>query len=80
MPTDDEDTIRMMRRLAAYAGVCHVRSHDGSSYTADVQVSESIRQDSGHMIIEFSLSITRVDAESYDGMTKDAWEEANGVE
>lgn len=80
VPTDDEDTIRMMRRLAAYAGVCHVRSHDGSSYTADVQVSESIRQDSGHMIIEFSLAITRVDAESYDGMTKDAWEEANGVE
>lgn len=79
MTTDDMDTIEEMRRLAVYAGICHVRTPDGSSYAADVQVSEAQKQDSGHNIIEFSLTITRVDVETLDGMTYAEWQETGGV-
>ena len=68
--TDDPETISAMRRLADYPGICHVRTVDGSSYPADVQVSE----DRGNSkIVSFRLSITRVDSEGYEGMTEDEW-------
>ena len=76
----DPDTIEMMRRLAVHAGICHVRTKDGSSYAADVQVSESYAQDTAHKIITFNLSITRVDSEGYDGMTLTEWEQTHAVE
>lgn len=72
--SDDDDMIEAMRRLAVYTGICHVRTKDGSSYAADVQVSETQKQDKGHRIVEFTLSITRVDTEGYDGMTLAEWE------
>lgn len=71
----DAETIEAMRRLAAYAGICHVRTKDGSSYAADVQVTETHSQDTAHRLISFELSITRVDAEDYEGMTYAAWSE-----
>lgn len=71
----DQDTIEAMRRLATYSGICHVRTKDGSSYAADVQVTESYRQDTSHKVVEFSLSVTRVDPETYDGMTYADWME-----
>lgn len=77
--TDDIETIEAMRRLAVYPGICHVRTKDGSSYAADVQVSESHKQSNGHRIVEFSLSITRVDAEVYDGLTLAEWQQTGGV-
>lgn len=67
---DDNFTIQMLRRLAVYAGVCHVRTPEGSSFAADVQVSESRKPG---RIVAFTLSITRVDAEGLDGMTYDEW-------
>ena len=73
---NDLETITAMRRLAAYAGICHVRTKDGSSYAADVQVSESRKQSTAHGLAEFSLSITRVDPEGYDGLTYDEWIES----
>lgn len=76
----DQKTIRAMRRLAVYAGVCHVRTKDGSSFAADVQVSESSNHDKYGTIASFSLSITRVDQEQLDGMTAEAWDELNGGE
>ena len=77
--TDDIETIEAMRRLAVYPGICHVRTKDGSSYAADVQVSESHKQGNGHRVVEFSLSITRVDAEVYDGLTLAEWQQTGGV-
>ena len=69
--TDDPETIAGLRRLADYPGICHVRTVDGSSYPADVQVSE----DRGNSkIVSFRLSITRVDSEGYEGMTEDEWD------
>lgn len=76
---EDTDTIEAMRRLATYAGICHVRTRDGSSYAADVQVSESYAQDSAHKVVTFNLSITRVDSDGYDGMTLAEWEAVNGL-
>lgn len=78
--TDDPQTIEAMRRLATYTGICHVRTKDGSSYAADVQVSESYSQDSAHKLVSFSLAITRVDPEGYDGMTLEEWEDIHGEE
>ena len=75
---NDLETITAMRRLAAYAGICHVRTKDGSNYAADVQVSESRKQSTAHGLAEFSLSITRVDPEGYDGLTYDEWIESGG--
>lgn len=66
--------IRLMRRLAVYAGICHVRTHDGSNYVADVQVSEQYDHDEQRKIAKFSLNITRVDAEELDGMTLADWQ------
>lgn len=76
--TDDVETIEEMRRLAVYPGVCHVRTKDGSSYAADVQVSESYSQDTAHKIVAFTLTITRVDPEGYEGMTLAEWQETEG--
>ena len=74
---DDTDTIEAFRRLAVYAGICHVRTKDGSSYPADVQVSESYSQDNAHKIVAFELAITRVDTEDFDGMALAEWEQTN---
>ena len=71
--TQDQETIQNLRRLADYPGICHVRTRDGSSYAADVQVSEA--RDMGKDVIrsEFTLTITRVDPEGFDGMTYADW-------
>ena len=68
------EDIRLMRRLAVYAGLCHVRTHDGSNYTADVQVSEQYDHDKQRKVASFSLNITRVDAQELDGMTLLDWQ------
>ena len=77
---DNEDLIETMRRLAAYPGVCHVRTKDGSSYPADVQVSENYVYAQGVRRSEFSLSITKVDQEVLDGMTLQEWEDLKPIE
>lgn len=71
----DAEQIRMMRELAVYTGVCHVRTTDGSSYTADVQVSEDRDHDDYGKLASFSLTVTRVDAETLDGLTYQQWAE-----
>lgn len=73
----DDDTVQTMRRLADYTGICHVRTPDGSSFAADVQVSESW-QYSREGIPSFNLTITRVDSEGFDGMTLSEWQEIMG--
>lgn len=77
---ENADDIAKMRRLAAFPGICHVRTPDGSSFAANVQVSESRNRDTAGKVVEFSLTITRVDSEGYDGMELAEWEDENGVE
>lgn len=71
---NDPETIEKVRALATYAGICHVRSKDGSSYAADVQVSDEQSYDTAGKVYEFTLSITKVDTEGADGMTLSEWE------
>ena len=70
----DQETIEAMRRLAVYPGICHVRTKDGSSYAANVEVSESYTVQNGHKLASFSLSITRVDPSGYEAVTLSEWE------
>ena len=71
-PEEDEQ-IRIMRKLASYPGLCHVRTPDGSSFAADIQVSEDSSYASTGRVVNFSLAITRVDPEGLEGMTYDDW-------
>ena len=71
----DADEIEAMRRLAAYPNICHVRTPDGSSFAADVQVSEERPRTSGKYIANYSLTITRVDSQMLDGMTLEQYED-----
>lgn len=64
----EEDTIKALRRLAVYHGLCNVRTLDGSSFHANVDVTESNSHERYGMISEFSLTVTRVDSEGYDGV------------
>lgn len=74
--TYDQDTIRQLRRLAEYNGICHVRTLDGSSYSCDIQVSESRASDKLNVISSFSFDITRIDSQEYDGVTYEQWSES----
>jgi len=77
---ENDDIIEAMRRLAVFPGICHVRTKEGSSYAADIQVSEDISQDDAHKIVIFSLAVTRVDADELDGMTLEDWERTHPEE
>lgn len=69
----DSDTIKAMRRLAEYPGICHIRTKDGSSFAADIQVKEGIKYSEAHKLASYSLSIMRVDPEKLDGVTYQEW-------
>lgn len=70
----DQEMLKNVRRLAEHSGICHVRTADGSSYAADVQVSEDRVHDDREMLVNYSLSITRVNSQGFDGMTLESWE------
>lgn len=71
--SDDPEQVQAMRRLADYAGICHVRTPEGSSFAADVQVSENVSFDKAGDLASFSLSITKVAPETLDGIPYDQW-------
>jgi len=64
----EPDTVKALRRLAEFAGICNVRTADGSSYHANVDVSETKNHERHGMINEFSLTITRVEGQGYDAI------------
>lgn len=65
----DINKIASMRRLAAYTGICHVRTPDGSSYAADIQVQEDREAKYHEKIAKFTLKVIRIDPEREEGMT-----------
>ena len=68
----DDATIRAVRELADYHGICHIRTPEGSSYNANVDVAESVAYSTGGKV-SYTLTATRVDPEELDGMTYDEW-------
>lgn len=74
------DLIETMRRLATWTGICHVRTKDGSSYAANVEVGDKFNYASGVRTTDYSLKITRVEPESYDGITLAEWEKTEESE
>ena len=77
IPGRDDDVIEAVRRLADNAGICHVRTKDGSSYAADIQVSEKYNYASGLKTYEYTMAITRVEPEELDGMTLADWQDVH---
>ena len=69
----DQDMIKDIRRLAEYAGICHVRTTDGSSYSADIQVSTKRSYSDLQMRDSYSFEVSRVDSQGLDGMTYAEW-------
>lgn len=67
------ELLEAMRRLATYPGICHVRTPDGSSYAANIDVGEDREEKMINKIASFSLDITRVDTAGFDGMTYSEW-------
>ena len=74
----DIDTQLSMRNLAGYAGIAHIRTPDGSSVTADIQVRESMSYQNKR--VSYSLAIKVVDPEGLDGMTYEEWQGMNPAE
>ena len=72
----DEDQVEDWRRLARHEGICHIRTVDGSSFNANIQVKENRPSGNRGVYTEFSLSFTKVDPEDYDGLTYQEWSEA----
>lgn len=62
----DDQRREIIRDLAAWNGICHVRTPDGSSYSANVQVSEAMSYSS--RATNFTFNITRVDPEGYEAI------------
>lgn len=62
----DDARIATIRDLAAWSGICHVRTPDGSSYSANVQVSQM--ESYSTRAVSYTFSFTRVDPEGYEGI------------
>lgn len=69
----DPTKVSLMRALASYAGICHVRMPDGSSFTANVNVKDDREEKWTRRLSKVSLDISACDAEGFDGMTYDEW-------
>lgn len=65
----NDNRIALIRDLADWNGICHVRTPDGSSYSANVEVSESSSY--SNKARNFTLSINRVDPEGYEGIAEE---------
>ena len=74
---DDLDRQLSMRDLAGYAGVAHIRTPDGSSLTADIQISESQSYDTKK--VSYSLTIKAIDPQNPVGVTLAEWNDAHPI-
>lgn len=70
----DQDTYRTLRSLGDFAGICHVRTTDGSNFTANVNVQSGSTYNSPGHPESVTLTITKVDNPREDGMTLAEWQ------
>lgn len=71
---NDPNLMYMVRLLADYAGVCHVRTPDGSNFYANVDVQDDREEKWVRRLSQVTLSITKVDSpEEDDGVLASDW-------
>ena len=70
---EEQDTIDRLRRLATYPGICHVRTFDGSSFSANIDVTENRNAKKYNQVATFTLSVKRIEPEDYDGELYSDW-------
>lgn len=71
--TEDPETIRAIKRLANYPGLCHIRTPEGSSFAGNIQVDDAMSYTGAGKIYNFNLNITKIDTHEADGLTYDEW-------
>lgn len=71
--SEDIDTISALRKLAEYRGVCHIRTPEGSSFDADIQVRESREEKMVNKKATFDLTVSRIEPTGLDGMLYEEW-------
>ena len=69
----EPENIEGSRRLAVFPGICHVRTPDGSSFAANIDVKDDREEKWTTRLSKISLDISRCDPEGYDGMTYTEW-------
>lgn len=70
----DGDNIRLIRKLAVYPGICHIRTPDGSSFSANVDVNEDREEKWTRRIAKVSLDIIRCESEGSEALTYEDWQ------
>lgn len=68
----DDPEVALMRELADYTGLCHIRTPEGSSYSCNIDVSEN-KAHTNWDIVTYTLSVTRIDPEALDGLLYEEW-------
>lgn len=71
----DLDRQLAVRDLADYAGAAHIRTPDGSSFSCDIQVRETI--DMKTRRVSYTLTVKAIDPEAPAGMTLEEWQDAH---
>ena len=74
----DIDKQIAIRGLAGYAGIAHIRTPDGSSVAANIEVREQASYDSRK--VSYTLTINVIDPDQPEGMTYAEWQSANPAE
>lgn len=69
----DSDIMRLIRELAVYPDICHVRLPDGSSFTANVEVKDDREEKWTRRLSKISLNITYCESQGFEGMTYEEW-------
>lgn len=58
----EEETVYGIRMLADYAGVCHIRTPEGSNFYGDIQVKDDREEKMVNRLQKVSLSYTKIDS------------------
>lgn len=74
VPIIETETVDAMRALEEYVGRCHIRTYDGRSFTCDVQVSEDNPHDNAGLVVNFSMTVTKIDPVELDGVKLKDWQ------
>lgn len=69
----DHETISLLKELAEWPRACHVRTPDGGSYQADVQVTEDRSFDS--LVASYSINIQKIDPDGLEAIPLSVWQE-----